>query len=233
MKSKDIVYLDEQDAKNLCVALSTAPTKWKTALLLLLYTGMRRGELCGLEWSDIDFKNSTISIKRTIQYVVAPKYQHTDEKGILHKGRLIEKEPKTKSSVRVIAVDNGVIFLLTDYRHWWTRQKLLNGDRWVDTNKLFIKENGGVMHPDSITDFCRKFARAYGLPFFTPHSLRHSNISLLISHGVDIKTVSTRAGHSNVTTTGNIYTHQIQSANARAAEKLGDIFAPTQNEKQA
>ncbi|NLB81532.1 MAG: tyrosine-type recombinase/integrase [Clostridiaceae bacterium] len=233
VKQKDVDFLDEKEALSLCEALRGAPIKWKTALLLLLYTGMRRGELVGLEWSDIDFKSNLIHIKRTVQYVVGTKYEYTDENGVFHKGRLIEKEPKTKSSIRYISVDDGVMYLLNDYKKWWLEQKLLNGDRWVKTNKIFIKENGGVMHPDSITEYTKKFVKQNNLPHFTPHSLRHTNISIMIANGVDIKTVSARAGHSNITTTGNIYTHQIQSANAKAADKIGNIFSKIQKEKQA
>ena len=94
----------------------------------------------------------------------------------------------------------------------------------MEKNKLFIKDNGGIMHPDSVTDYASKFRIANDLPHFSPHSLHHTNISLMIANGVDIKTASSRAGHANVSVTGNIYTHQIQSANARAAEKIGSIF---------
>jgi integrase len=232
-KQKEVAYLDESDALKFCNALLSAPVKWRTALLLLLYTGIRRGELVGLEWSDIDFKGNTISIRRTVQYITGDKYKYIDGNGTHRKGQIIEKEPKTKSSMRVIAVDEGVTALLSNYRRWWLEQKILNGDRWISTNKLFIKENGGIMHPDSITQYTDKFIAYHDLPHITPHSLRHTNISLMIAAGVDIKTVSARAGHANVTTTGNIYTHQIQSANARAAEKISNIFNPRSNEKKA
>ena len=224
VKQHEVAYLDEKDVAELFSALSEAPIKWKTALLLLLYTGMRRGELVGLEWSDIDFEGKTITIKRTVQYVASPRHEYRDENGVLYKGQLIEKEPKTKSSQRCISVDDGVLSILAAYRLWWEEQRTINGSRWIETDKLFIRDNGGIMHPDSITDYTSKLKKAHDLPHFTPHSLRHTNISLMIAAGVDIKTVSARAGHSNVTTTGNIYTHQIQSANARAAEKIGDIF---------
>ena len=236
VKQKEVAYLDEGDVSKLIRALAQAPIKWKTALLLLLHTGLRRGELVGLEWPDIDFESSVITIRRTVQYVTGAKHEHVDEHGILHKGQIIEKEPKTKSSARSINIDEGAARLLREYRLWWIEQRLLNGDRWIDTDKLFIKENGGIMHPDSITDFTKKFVKAHNLPRFSPHSLRHTNISLMIAAGVDIKTVSSRAGHANVTTTGNIYTHQIQSADAKAAEKIGNIldFTPkNQSSKKA
>jgi len=233
MKQKDIVFLDEHNALKLCSILSSAPIKWKTALLLLLYTGMRRGELVGLEWSDIDFDENVIRIRRTAQYLVLPKYEYTSGKGERHKGRIIEKEPKTKSGSRCLTVDDTVIGLLREYRKWWLEQKLSNGDRWVKTEKLFIREDGGVMFPDSITDFAVKLAKRHGLPAFTPHSLRHTNISLMIAAGVDLVTAAGRAGHAQVSTTANIYAHLIQSANARAAEKIGDILNYRRIEKQA
>ena len=116
IKKKEVSYLDEPDALKLCEALMSAPMKWKTALLLLLYTGLRRGELVGLEWSDIDFTDKTITIRRTVQYVTGKKYEYVDENGVLHKGKLIQKEPKTESSSRCIAVDEGEIDLLSQYK---------------------------------------------------------------------------------------------------------------------
>ncbi|MCL2102286.1 MAG: site-specific integrase, partial [Fibromonadales bacterium] len=179
VKQKDIVYLDEVQAVTLLNALEAAPLKWKTALTLLLYTGMRRGELIGLEWSDIDFQSGLIYVKRTVQYVSGKKYEWRDENGVFHRGQIITKEPKTESSKRVISVDNALLQLLHEYKIWWLEQKLLNGDRWIATDKIFIRENGGVMHPDSITDFTKKFAKQHNLPDFSPHSLRHTNISLM------------------------------------------------------
>jgi site-specific recombinase XerD len=134
---------------------------------------------------------------------------------IFHEGRLIEKEPKTKSSMRCIAVDEGLVSLLRDHKKWWIQQRLLNGDRWVATDKLFIKENGGVMHLNSITDYTKKFRERHNLPHFSPHSLRHTNISLMIAAGIDIKTVSSRA------------------RSLKSGRKDRRIFNSKRNEKQA
>ena len=224
IKKKEVSYLDERDVLKLCDSLLNAPIKWRTALMLLLYVGLRRGELVGLQWRDIDFTGKTIIIRRTVQYVAGKKYEHVDAKGVQRKGRIIEKPPKNESSARSISIDEGEIILLNDYRKWWLEQRLINGDRWIETDMLFVQESGGVMHPDSVTGYCAKFLEKNNLPYFTPHSLRHSNISLMIAQGVDIKTVSTRAGHARVTTTGDIYAHQIKSANAKAAEKIGNIL---------
>ena len=80
------------------------------------------------------------------------------------------------------------------------------------------------MFPDTVNEFIKRFRNKNNLPQFTPHSLRHTNASLLISRGVDIQAVSSRLGHNNAATTCTIYAREIKSANARAAEKINDIL---------
>jgi integrase len=236
LKQKEISFLDETDVERLFAALKGKPMKVRCSILLLLYLGIRKGELCGLSWQDIDFNSGTISIKRTVQYVTGKKYEYTDKNGIDRKGQLIEKEPKTASSVRVISVDNGVLNLLNEYRDYWLSQRKLYGDMWIPTDKLFFSENngwcgkrdgyaGGTMHPDTINRYISRLIKEHDLPKFTPHGLRHTNISLMIANQIDIKTVSSRAGHASVVTTLNQYTHQIKSRDVLAAQKLGDVFA--------
>ena len=171
-------------------------------------------------------ENKTITIRRTVQYLPRNIPVHDGVK-FLHetkKGYIIEKSPKNETSERILYIDEGEIGLLSAYRNWWLQQRLLNGDQWTDTDKLFIKENGGVMHPDSVTDFTKKLLKKYNLPHFSPHSLRHTNISLMIAACVDLKTAASRAGHANINMISAVYAHQIQSANAKAAEKLNCIL---------
>lgn len=80
------------------------------------------------------------------------------------------------------------------------------------------------MHPSTLNTWLKKFLKNTDLPHITVHSLRHTNATLLIAGGVDIRTVSKRLGHSQTSTTLNIYTHAIQSADAMAAETIGDIL---------
>lgn len=99
-------------------------------------------------------------------------------------------------------------------------------DPWQDSGKVFTTWDGRPIHPDTVSGWFHDFIKRHNLPEATVHSLRHTNATLMIANGTDIKTVSKRLGHATVTTTGNIYTHAIKTADERAAETLDDLFQP-------
>lgn len=207
---KEISFLDDVQAKELISLIDDAPIQYKTMIITLIYTGMRLGELCGLEWKDVDFDNEIITVRRSSQYISG--------KGI------ITKEPKNKSSIRTNKYPSVLFKLLKDYKVWQARERLKLGDRWNDTDRLFTTYDGLPMHPNTLNTWLKKFLENTNLPRITVHSLRHTNATLLIAGGVDIRTVSKRLGHSQTSTTLNIYTHAIQSADAMASETIGDIL---------
>lgn len=212
IKRTEAEYLDDNQAVALIEHLQTEPLKYRAMITTLLYSGMRRGELCGLEWSDIDFDNNLIDIRRSTLY--------------LPKRGVFDDETKNDSSKRVIKVPNIVIKILKELRYNQTEERLRIGDKWIDSNKVFTRWNGLPVHPDTITNWFSQFVKKHNLPPVHLHSLRHTNATLLIAAGTDIKTVSKRLGHSNMTTTSNIYAHAIKSADEKAAEILGDILNP-------
>jgi integrase len=179
---------------------------------LFIYSGLRRGELCGLEWKDIDFENHLISVCRSSQYV--------PDKGIF------TKETKTESSVRTIKLPNQAFDLLKEYRVWQLEQRFMIGDRWEDCDRIFTKWDGTPLHPDSVTQYFNNFISGTDLPKISIHSLRHTNITLQIAAGVPLRTVSYRAGHAQTSTTANIYSHAIKTADEMAADVLSDILTP-------
>lgn len=222
VESKEAMYLDDEQAKQVLELLSVEHIKYRSGITLLIYSGLRRGELCGLRWSDIVFTNSTVSVKRSTQYLPS--------KGIF------DKEPKNRSSVRVIKLAADVFQLLRDYRAWQLEERLKLGDLWVDEDRIFTAWNGAPMHPDSLSDWFHDFVKKNDLPDISIHSLRHTNATLLISGGVPLRVVADMLGHAQPTTTANIYTHAIKSASAAAAETLGDILRPSKepsNKKRA
>ena len=114
--------------------------------------------------------------------------------------------------------------LLKQYRGWYLEQRLKNGDRWHDTDFLFVKDNGEPMIPDSITAWLRKFSMRHDLPHINPHAFRHTMASMLYFNGVDSVSISKRLGHAQVSTTANIYAHVVEEADRKNAEVLSDIF---------
>lgn len=205
-------FLDEQQTAKLLEYLDDEPIKYQVMVKLLLYSGMRRGELCGLEWKDIDFDKDMISIRRSSQYVAG--------KGIF------TKDTKTDTSDRTIRLPQVAFDMLKIYRAWQNTERLKIGTDWNDYDRLFTTWDGNAIHPDSITGWFSEFIKRYELPKVTIHSLRHTNITLMIMAGVPLRTVAKRAGHSSTVTTSLIYSHAIQSADEMASGVLEDMLKP-------
>lgn len=208
---KDIDFLNEDETKEMLYSLQSEPLTYRTMIMLLIYTGMRRGELFGLEWKDIDFENGYLNIVRTSQYI--------------GNKTLITKEPKTKSSRRCMKISQSLVDLLKEYRAFQSEQRLKTGSEWHNTDRLFTQWNGLPMYPDSLTKWFSNFLKRHNLRQVTLHSLRHTNATLLIAEGTDIRTVSSRLGHSNTATTLNIYTHVLKSKDSEAADVLNTVLA--------
>lgn len=208
---KDIDFLNEDETKEMLYSLQSEPLTYRTMIMLLIYTGMRRGELFGLEWKDIDFENRYLNIVRTSQYI--------------GNKTLITKEPKTKSSRRCMKISQSLVDLLKEYRAFQSEQRLKTGSEWHNTDRLFTQWNGLPMYPDSLTKWFSNFLKRHNLRQVTLHSLRHTNATLLIAEGTDIRTVSSRLGHSNTATTLNIYTHALKSKDSEAADVLNTVLA--------
>lgn len=206
VKPKESRYLNDTEVFQLLDYLNDEDIQHQAIIILLLYTGMRRGELCGLKWSDIDFDTQTISIQRTVLYL--------PEKG------LFEDSTKTSHSKRILKVSNNALQLLTKYKIAQNQERLKSGDQWNHSNYVFTQWNGKPIHPDSVTAWFKNFIKRHSLPNVSIHSLRHTNASLLITNGINITTVSKRLGHSNIAITASIYAHAIQSAEEAAADTL-------------
>ncbi len=124
-----------------------------------------------------------------------------------------------------------MILLLKEWRIEQCTQRLALGDQWQDSGKVFTSNDGSVMRPDVFSAWFKKFILRNGLPDIHLHTLRHTSATLLIASGVNIATVSGRLGHASKTTTLNIYSHAIKSADVMAAEQLQNILNPEKNYK--
>ena len=216
-KPKRKSYDDEQTKillENL-EKLSVEETKYKVAIILTVFTGVRLGELMGLEWQDVDFKNGIISINRSSQYL--------SDMGVF------TKTPKTESSIREIAIPEFIISLLEEYKLWYEDQKSIYGELWTNSDRLFVQADGKPMHPSSISKWFVKYVSTIGLPVINFHGLRHTNASLLVAQNVDIAVVSARLGHAQISTTLDFYVHPLLSHNRKAGYALENLLLPTRS----
>jgi len=182
------------------------------AFWLLAATGMRRSELLGLRWDDVDFKEARVSINRGL---VAVAYELRESRG------------KTRNSRRAIDLDPTTVKVLKAWRDWQLAEQEAAGvesDDWVFTNT-----DGQPVHPHSISQTFERIANRAGVPRIRLHDVRHTHGTLLIKAGVPVKVVSERLGHGNPAFTIDTYQHVLPGMQAEAArtfERLIDKARP-------
>lgn len=212
-KEKEVYSLEEAKVL-LALVDEKAPTEYKLFFNLLAYSGMRRGEALGLEYKDIDFESSVLSIRRTSNY---------------HQGYGVYTDtPKTKSSYRSLYIQPKVLTLIKLLQAEQKQQAIACGDQWVDSDRLFITWNGKPLHPSAPYKWLNRFCEREKVSFKGLHSFRHFVASQALASGVDVKSVSTMLGHSQTSTTLNIYAHSIQQANEKALNSVANLLESPQ-----
>lgn len=176
---------------------------WRT----LAYTGLRRGELLALEWSDIDFENRTLRVDRTLVRIA---------------GQLSTQSPKTKKSRRMITLDPHTIEILKSWR--LKQKKILFKNGAGKSELVFSNSLGGYLMESRLRDELRKFLRKHGLPLITVHGLRHTHASILFEAGVEAKQIADRLGHSRIQTTLDMYTHINDNQRYEVTDRLLDFL---------
>ena len=202
-------YLDEPDAKRMLQLLQDEPIKWRAPIIFDLLSGLRRAELLGLRWQDVDLDNGVVHIVQTSNYVSG--------KGVY------VSTPKTEGSDRYLRVSRTAVLILLEYKRWQDEMREKVGDAWEgrqSDDRIFTNEVGRPMFPTSITQWMGKFIKRTGLPPACVHSLRHTYASLLIADKTPLVVVARNLGHAQTSTTSDIYSHVIASAEAQAAEVL-------------
>lgn len=207
---KEAPYLEAEDAIRLMRCLQNEELIFKLLISLYLFTGMRRGEALGLKWCDVDFKKNIVDINKELIYI--PK-----------KGVILDT-PKNETSVRKVSLTEEIMELFREWKKEQRRNIALYGDLYELSDFVFTNQLGKPFHPDTISKWFSDFIKKNDLPPIHIHSLRHTNASMLIASGVDIKTVSSRLGHASIQTTGVIYTHQLRSADETAAQILASVL---------
>lgn len=182
--------------------LENESLKWQTYVSLVADSGIRRGEACALEWSDIDWAKGTITIRRNAQYTPAAGVYVTS--------------PKNGKS-RTVDVGPDVLKLLQQLR--------LEQAGKAISRYVFTQDNSpDIMHPQSPTRYFKKFGQRYGIEDFHPHKLRHTSASLAITNGADVVSVSERLGHSDTAVTLRMYAHANEESIRRAGQIVRDAL---------
>jgi integrase len=177
--------------------------------LLVATTGMRRAELAGLRWVDIDLDAARLSPRRprvVVNYVVH------------------ESEPKTRMGKRSLALDPATLAALREHQAHQEQERADVGSAWRDSGLVFTRPDGAPIHPDLITDWFRRLARAAGLPPIRLHDVRHSYATAALAAGVPAKVVSERLGHATVAITLDVYSHVIPGMDAAAANAVASLI---------
>lgn len=182
------------------------PLQWQTYISLAADTGLRRGECCGLQWSDIDFKAGTVTVRRNLQYTVAAGIYATSPKN---------------GKVRVVDVGPDALALLKQLREKQAQSCI---SKWCFTQEGTAEP----MHPQSPTRYFQKFGQRYGVKDFHPHKLRHSSASIAITSGADVVSVSERLGHSDTAVTLRMYAHANEESIRRAGQAVRDALKAQQ-----
>lgn len=210
VKKYDIVYLSIEEAEKMLRLSANEPPQYRNVFPFLLYTGLRRSEMLGLEWRDYDEESATLRINRTVQYIPG--------KGI------VEDTTKNSSSDRYIQLSNVAVETLKAQKKWQREQRLQFGPIWKDTGKIFTKSTGEVLHPSTVTSRFHDLVEKSDLPPVHLHSLRHSHATILIGQGLPVSRVSQDMGHSSISTTEKIYTHPLAEQRAKVAQTMDDVF---------
>jgi integrase len=189
---------------------STREDRLAAAWLLLVTTGMRRGEVLGLTWDNVDFSNARLAVVQSLSVV---NY---------HDVRLIQ--PKTTKGRRSIALDPTTIGALQAHRVRQAAERLAWGEGWNDSDLVFTRENGSLIHPQRMTSWFEQYARDANLPRIRLHDLRHSYATAALAAGVPAKVVSERLGHASVMITLDTYSHVLPSMQEDAASSVARLI---------
>jgi integrase len=191
---------------------AAAGTPWRLPILCAALTGLRRGEVLALRWCDVSFADQTLTVVRTAWEITG---RHE-----------IRATAKTSSSLRTLTVPSILIDEFKAHKLAQTEQRLSMGPLWQDSDLIFCQGDGRMWPPFAATQAVGRLKRAVGLPENVAplHGLRHLNAVSMMAQRIDIKTISSRLGHSSVKVTGDVYLESVAALDRDAAEAAADLL---------
>lgn len=205
-KKAPVIY-DEQQIQQLVKAAKGSEMELPVDMELCL--GLRRGELLGLQWGDVDWKKGQIHIIRT---------------RVVVNGKSVVKDPKTATSKRTIDVPTRLMEKLKKHQRTCQMNRLRMGEDYTATDFIIVHPDGKPIYPEYLSQMLTKLQKKYDLPQCRFHDLRHLCASIMLMQGVNVKVAQERLGHKDISTTLNIYSHVLPSSAREAAEKIGEMI---------
>lgn len=181
-----------------------------TLWTLAIFTGMRRGELLGLQWKDVDFDGQCIYVRRSMS-------RGADS-------RLVEGAPKTAKGRRRIALAPEMTDCLRRHQKKQLEHRVKLGPAYDNNDLVFPNEFGRTLHPNSFAYRFKAVVQTAGVPYIRPHDLRHTSATLLLRQGTHMKIVQERLGHSDIAMTMNLYSHVAPDLQEAAALNLESLL---------
>jgi integrase len=199
--------LTQEQAQSLLAALKGHPHE--SLYLLMLSTGMRRGEALGLKWEDVNFEAGVARVKRNLKREA---------------GRLVTADTKTLKSRRAVNLPNPVIGALIENREMQEKERVELGAGWIATDFVFTTSVGTPIDPRNLYREFAQICNRAGLCHWHPHELRHSAASLMLASGVKLQVVSEVLGHSSIRMTADVYGHILDPDRQQAASAMSKVL---------
>ncbi len=205
-KPKEAVIYNEEQMRQLLQAVKG--TTLELVIDMELCLGLRRGELSGLRWCDIDWENSQI---------------HIVQNRVLARNKVIIRQPKTESGFRTLDAPEQLMKKLKQHKADCEKRRIEYGSAYIVSDYVIVHPNGKPIPPGYLSRMFTDLQEKVGLPPCRFHDLRHLCASIMIMQKVDMKVAQKRLGHKNITTTMNIYAHAMRSSEEKAAQTIGDF----------
>jgi len=201
-------HLEPDQARALLAAAEG--TRLATLWRLALAAGLRKGELLGLRWDDIDLERGVLSVRRSVSRQA---------------GRgLVEGAPKTRESLRTLRLGAGSVAALYEHRGRQAAERALARDLWVDERRVFATPRGTIIDPRNLNRNLDELCALAGVPRIRVHDLRHTCVTLLLAEGEPLEVIAERLGHSDTRVTSQVYAHVVDALRSRAADRLDGVF---------
>lgn len=218
LEKSEIEIFTYEEQKQFIKSLEETGDRFKTLYKFALGTGLRRGEILALQWSDIDFEKKEVSVTKSL------KYAGKNELSNIDKATFIIQTPKSESSIRKVPIPSNLIKELKEYKILQAKEKLKNAVVYQDKGYVFAKEDGRPIEGQYLQRYYKKALQNAGIQYRKFHITRHTYASRLIEKNVNLKVVQTLLGHSSLKMTSEIYAHVLPKQKIDAVELLNDCI---------